>query len=50
MFIAADSDVEVAPLEHFVSTDRPARYAPIKQLDHIAAEVQKARDNAAAIA
>jgi isopenicillin N synthase-like dioxygenase len=50
MFVAVDPDIDVAPLDRFISADSPARYPPVKQLDHIEAEVQKARANAAAIA
>lgn len=50
MFVAADPDIDIAPLNQFVSADSPARYSPVKQLDHIEAEVDKARANAAAIA
>jgi len=47
MFVAVDPDVEVAPLERFVSAANPARYRPVRQAEHIESEVRKARTNAA---
>lgn len=46
MFVAANDDVEVAPLADFVSTEQPASYLPVRQSKHIAGESRRARDNA----
>ncbi len=48
MFLAANDDIEVAPLPDFVSTDKPANYAPIKQAQHIENELKRSMDNASA--
>jgi isopenicillin N synthase-like dioxygenase len=45
-FFAVNEDVEVAPLEKFISAEIPARYAPIKQEQHISDEVGRAEENA----
>ena len=50
MFVAADADVTIAPLDEFVSASKPARYEPVTQEDHIEAEVRRARDNAGKLA
>jgi isopenicillin N synthase-like dioxygenase len=47
MFIAANNGVEVAPLDRFISSESPARYAPVTQSGHIDSEVRRARENAA---
>ncbi len=43
MFIAVNDGVEVEPLPAFVSADRPARYAPVRQGAHIEAEMARSR-------
>ncbi|MDH3747531.1 MAG: hypothetical protein OER97_04945 [Gammaproteobacteria bacterium] len=48
MFIAANDDIEIAPLPQFVSSSSPSRYAPITQAQHIENEVRRAKENAAA--
>lgn len=48
MFIAANDDIEIAPLPQFVSADTPSRYAPITQARHIDDEVRRAKENARA--
>ena len=45
-FFAVNEDIEVAPLEKFVTAEVPARYAPIKQEQHIDDEVGRAEENA----
>jgi isopenicillin N synthase-like dioxygenase len=45
LFFALDGDFEVAPLPHFVSPQRPARYAPVTQGAHIERELRRARAN-----
>ena len=45
MFLAANDDMEIAPLPDFVSADRPANYAPIGQAQHIDNELKRSRDN-----
>ncbi|HMB72685.1 MAG TPA: 2OG-Fe(II) oxygenase family protein [Gammaproteobacteria bacterium] len=50
MFVAANSDVTIAPLDEFVSASHPARYGPVTQEDHIEAEVRRARENAERLA
>ena len=48
MFVAVNDDIEVEPLPQFVSANRPSRYAPITQAQHIENEVRRAKQNAAA--
>lgn len=48
MFMAVDDGVTIAPLEQFVSGDNPPRYEPVTQAAHLAAEIRRARSNAAA--
>lgn len=43
MFVAVDDDVTVAPLPSFVSGDAPARYAAVRQREHIHREMERAR-------
>ena len=45
-FFAVNDDVEVAPLEKFVTAKMPAHYTPIKQEQHIDDEVSRAEENA----
>jgi hypothetical protein len=45
-FFAVNEDVDVAPLEKFTSAEKPARYAPIRQEQHISDEVGRAEENA----
>jgi isopenicillin N synthase-like dioxygenase len=47
MFIAANDEMEIGPLQEFVTADSPARYLPISQEQHINNEVQRAKDNVA---
>jgi isopenicillin N synthase-like dioxygenase len=42
MFIAADKGLQVAPLEHFVSAERPAKYASSEQETHIDQQIARA--------
>ena len=44
-FFAVDPDVLVEPLAPFVTTDQPARYAPIRQHEHTSAEMDRAQAN-----
>jgi isopenicillin N synthase-like dioxygenase len=46
MFVAADADVTIAPLDQFVSAATPARFGPVTQAGHIETEVRRARENA----
>jgi isopenicillin N synthase-like dioxygenase len=46
MFVAANDDVTIAPLDQFVSDTNPARYGPVTQESHIESEVRRARENA----
>lgn len=46
MFLAANDDIEIAPLANFVSTERPASYEPVRQSEHIASELKRSMDNA----
>jgi hypothetical protein len=48
MFLAANGDIEVAPLPDFVSADKPALYAPIGQEQHIDNELKRSMDNMSA--
>jgi isopenicillin N synthase-like dioxygenase len=41
LFVAANPDQVIAPLEQFVTADNPAQYAPISQRQHIDAEVKR---------
>ena len=50
MFVAANDDVTVAPLERFVSGTNPARYKPVTQESHIESEIRRARENAERLA
>lgn len=45
-FFAVNEDIEVAPLAPFISASSPARFAAIKQEQHISDEVNRARENA----
>lgn len=47
MFIAANDDLQVAPLSEFVSASTPALYEPISQAQHIENEMRRSRENAA---
>jgi isopenicillin N synthase-like dioxygenase len=49
-FFAVNKDVNVAPLEKFVTAESPARYTPIKQEQHIEDEIGRAEENAARVA
>ncbi len=49
MFVAANEDMDIGPLQQFVTRDTPARYALISQEQHIENEIQRAKDNAAEI-
>ena len=46
MFFAVDPDVEVTPLDDFVSVETPAAYPPIYQEAHMDAEIAQAKANA----
>jgi isopenicillin N synthase-like dioxygenase len=48
-FFAVNEDVDVAPLEKFVTAESPARYTPIKQEQHIEDEIGRAEENAAQV-
>lgn len=41
LFAAVNADQVIRPLEHFVSTGRPARYAAVTQRQHIDAELRR---------
>ena len=45
LFFAVDGDYEVAPLPQFTGPDRPARYRPVTQDDHIRNELERAAAN-----
>ncbi len=45
LFFAVDDDVEVAPLDSFVTADSPARFEPIGQREHTRAELERAELN-----
>jgi isopenicillin N synthase-like dioxygenase len=45
LFVAANDDIEVAPLPQFVSATSPARYVPITQAQHIDNEIKRAQEN-----
>jgi len=47
-FVAANDDVDVAPLSEFVTEKCPARFEPISQEQHLAEEIRRAKDNAEA--
>jgi len=47
MFIAANEDIDIAPLPRFVSASSPPRYAPITQEQHIENEIRRSKENAA---
>jgi isopenicillin N synthase-like dioxygenase len=47
LFVAANDDVTIAPLDRFVSDSNPAKYAPVRQEQHLEDEVRRARKNAA---
>lgn len=48
MFIAANSDIDISPLEQFVTRECPPRYATVTQEDHLASEIERANKNAEA--
>ena len=48
MFVAANDDIQIAPLSQFVSENTPSRYRPVTQAQHIDDEVKRAEDNAVA--
>ncbi len=45
MFFAVNDEVLIAPLQDFISENQPAKYAAIKQRDHLQREMQKAAQN-----
>ena len=45
-FFAVNEDIEVAPLAPFVLADSPAKYAAVRQEQHINDEVGRAQENA----
>lgn len=45
-FVAANSDIEIAPLPQFVTEDSPQRYPTITQEEHIDNEIKRAQANA----
>jgi isopenicillin N synthase-like dioxygenase len=45
MFIAADDEIDVAPLSQFVTRECPARYEPVTQEKHLDTEIQRAKEN-----
>ena len=45
MFFAVNDEEIVAPLESFVSQDRPARYDAVRQRDHLQRELEQAAMN-----
>lgn len=47
-FVAVNDDLQISPLSQFTSESRPAKFAPIGQRQHIANEIERARQNAAA--
>jgi len=49
MFFAVNDDEIVAPLPEFVAPDKPAKYAAVRQREHLQEELQKAALNRAAL-
>ena len=45
MFFAVDAEVDVRPLPAFVSADKPAAYEPVRQGEHLRAELERAARN-----
>ena len=45
-FFAVNEEIEVAPLPQFISIESPARYAAVRQEQHINDEVSRAEENA----
>jgi len=41
LFFAVDGDYTVAPLPRFISAEKPARYDPVTQGEHIARELER---------
>lgn len=48
LFVAANDDIEIAPLPQFVSASAPSRYTPVTQAQHIENEIRRAKENATA--
>jgi isopenicillin N synthase-like dioxygenase len=44
-FVAANGDIEIAPLPQFVTAESPQRYPPVSQEEHIDNEIQRAKGN-----
>lgn len=49
MFFAVNEDEIIAPLPRFVSDERPAAHPPVRQRDHIDAEIERAERNREAV-
>jgi len=45
MFFAVNDEEIIAPLENFISENRPAEYAAVRQRDHLQRELEKAALN-----
>lgn len=50
LFVAVNDGIEIAPLPQFVTQSTASRYTSITQAEHIANEVRRAKENAAATA
>lgn len=48
LFVAANDDIEIAPLPQFVSASAPSRYTPVTQAQHIENEIRRAKENVTA--
>lgn len=49
LFVAANDNQTIAPLEAFISPSNPSHYPPVSQAQHLEAEVRRASDNAECI-
>jgi len=45
LFVAVNEDLTIAPLQQFVSDEKPARYQPVTQAQHLEDEVRRAQEN-----
>ena len=45
LFFAVDGDCKVAPLAQFIGPDKPARFEPVTQDEHIRVELERAATN-----
>ena len=45
LFFAVDGDCKVEPLAQFIGPDKPARFKPVSQNEHIRTELERAAAN-----